>query len=133
MWTMKHPRIFKDPVLLNEMLGFRRQGYTYDDLAQKYNVDRTSIKHWCDQYQLGGDILSKVREFYKEQGVKLNRAPRILVIDLSLATEWTEDEVGERVHRGKSYQEYLDEEKKRTNPTRNKYLESYYKSKQIKE
>lgn len=108
-----YPRIFKDESLLNEMLSFRRQGLTYDQLAIVYNVDRTTIKHWCDHYQLGGEVIRVVKEYYKQLGVMLGRKPNILVIDGSNAI-WVEDEIEGRICLGKSYQEYLEQ----SNPTR---------------
>lgn len=124
---MKHPRIFKDQSLLNEMLGFRRRGWTYDELAEKYAVDRTSIKHWCDQYQLGGEIMKRIKEFYKQQGMELGRQPRILVINVA-ESMWQDDEVEGKVCIGKSYQEYLEDDRRRSNPTSSDVLERYYKS-----
>lgn len=112
---MTRTRVFKDENVLNEMLRFRRNGYTYDELALYYKVDKTSIKHWCDIYGLGGNILNLVKQFYKERGVE--REPRILVIDVSQSI-WMDDEIEGRVCVGKSYAEYLADS--RRNPTRSK-------------
>jgi hypothetical protein len=114
---MKRPKIFKDRELLKEMLTLRRQGFTYKQLADKYKVDYTSIKHWCDIYGLGGHVIQLVRQFYKDNGIELARKPRILVVDVSQM--WVNEE-GDRMCQGKSYQEYLEDEVRRTNPTRKK-------------
>ena len=115
---MARTRVFKNPETLNEMLRFRRNGYTYDELALFYKVDRTSIKHWCDIYGLGGSVIELVKQFYKDSGVQIDHEPRVLVIDISQPM-WIDDEIEGKVCLGKSYAEYLSDSKKR-NPTGNK-------------
>ena len=111
---MARTRVFKNPNVLNEMLRFRRNGYTYDELALYYKVDKTSIKHWCDIYGLGGQVITLVKQFWKDNGVKIERAPKVLIIDVSQSM-WIDDEIEGRICLGKSYAEYLAE----SNPTRN--------------
>lgn len=111
---MKRVRVFKDPAILREMLELRRQGNTYEELAFRYGVDKSSIAHWCEQYQLGGKVIEIIRAFYERNNVALDHEPRVLVIDVSQAM-WIEDEIEGRVCLGKTYAEYLQEQ---VNPTR---------------
>lgn len=44
---MKRNIFVKNPTLLQEMLGLRRDGWSLPALAIKYQVDHSSIRYWC--------------------------------------------------------------------------------------
>ena len=102
---MKRDRVFKQESVLIEMLNLRRRGYTYDELAERYKVDRTSIKHWCDLYGLGGNIIIIVRHYYESNGIS---KPRKVKTEKSI---WIDDKIEGKICRGKSYAEYLENNK----------------------
>jgi hypothetical protein len=87
-------RTFKNPLLLQEMLELRRQGWSITALAQKYDCNFTSIWHQCKKHNIG-----EVRVT-----VRLTQTPQITVLT---------DFNGERLNRGKTYKEYLLEEQER--------------------
>jgi hypothetical protein len=114
---MKKTRAFKDPELLREMLTFRRHGITYDQLAELYRVDRSTIKHHCVANGLGRNVINIVKQYYKQVGIILGANPTIIV-ELVEEPEsmWVDDEIEGRICTGKSYAEYLAESQK-SNPT----------------
>lgn len=109
---IKRPRVFKDPKVLNEMLYLRRQGATYEELAFRYGVDKSSIYHWCERYKLGRNVLKLVLKYYNGKRIQLKRSPRILVIDFSQQTEAVQQ----------SYKDYLAGS---VNPTRKRVFAGY--------
>ena len=95
-------RVFKEQSTLEEMLSLRRQGWTYEQLAERYHVDKSSIYHWCVVFGLDGKIIRIVRDFYRNvEGI-----PTKITIQEDI---WVEDVVEGRVNKGKSYKEYLRE------------------------
>lgn len=51
---MKRINVFKEnPILLTEMLGLRRVGWSMPTLAQKYRVDYSTIRYHCYKNNIG--------------------------------------------------------------------------------
>ncbi len=109
---MTRIRVFKNEETLKDMLNLRRKGYTYDQLAEIYNVDRTSIQHWCNIYGLNGQVVQVIRQFYRDN----NFEPRMritVITEHEPESIWQDDLIEGRVNKGKSYADYLKEAKQR--------------------
>lgn len=46
-------RVFKDEKELDKMLTMRRSGWVQPSLAIFFDVDHTSVYHWCDKMHVG--------------------------------------------------------------------------------
>lgn len=92
---MPKPRTFKNPNVLHEMIFLRIQGWPLRDLAFKYGCDRTSVRKACLRNGLPPEV---------------NLLPHPVVRFHRVKTDWN----GERVNRGKTYKEYLEEAKRRS-------------------
>lgn len=42
-----HGHVFDDPKVKEQMLNFRLEGYSYTDIARRYDVDHTTIMYHC--------------------------------------------------------------------------------------
>lgn len=77
-----YTRVFRDPEVKAEMLSLRLQGYSFVELARKYDCDHTSVIHQC---QLEGIALKKdTREALfalKDQGF----TPEQIAVQLKLS------------------------------------------------
>ena len=99
-------RVFKEQNTLEEMLSLRRQGWTYEQLAEKYQVDKSSIYHWCVLYGLDGKVIRVVRDFFHH----VHGLPVKITVQENI---WIDDPIEGKVKKGKSYKEYLKERDQR--------------------
>lgn len=93
---------FAEPRTLEEMTSLRQLGWSYGKLGLKYDRDRTTIIYWCKKM----NIVPKVKEKVIAYGITKKD---ITVVNQVISPKL---EV-EKVNEGKSYAEYLMEEKKR--------------------
>lgn len=96
MKPKKKEKVFKRPEVLFEMLALRKQGWTLTELAFRYECRYVSVRKAC----LRNNLPSKV---------PLINVPKISFVQ-SLR-DWN----GERLSSGKSYKEYMDDERIRKN------------------
>ena len=93
MKTLPKPRRFKDPAVLHEMLFLRLSGWPLNELAFKYGVDKSSVWDACLRSGLPREIMILPRPLIAFRALYLNFE-------------------GERLNRGKTYQEYLEDQKR---------------------
>lgn len=93
---MPKPRTFKNPVVLQRMLYMRCQGWSLKELAFLYRCDHTSVRKACLKNGLPAE---------------LPLLPRPVIVFQLPLIDWN----GERINRGKSYKEYVAEERERHN------------------
>jgi len=86
--TKGRPRAFKNPIVLREMLTLRLQGWPLRLLAEKYEVDHSSIRRACLRNGLPAEI-----NILPEPIISFRR----VIVDYN----------GERINRGRTYKEYL--------------------------
>lgn len=91
---MKYTRIFKNPIVREEMVFLRLHGWSLEDLAYKYDCQKVSVRRACIREKI--PVIVDLRE-------------RPILIFRAVKTDWN----GERLNPGKSYKEYLKEEKQR--------------------
>lgn len=101
-----YSKVFRESGLLEEMLSLREEGWAYNQLARKYNVDHTSIRYHCIKAGLADIVV--VRRLPLLPAIK--KKPNSKKVHPILRTK-------ESINRGKTYLEYLDDmEKKATHP-----------------
>ncbi len=84
----KYPR-------LEEMLALRKLGYSYTVLADRYRVPKYTIRYICRRFGLAGKTATKIRSATTTR--KQNKKTPIL----------------ETINQGKTYAEYLQDERDR--------------------
>lgn len=87
------------------MLSFRRRGWTYEQLARHYHVDKSSIYHWCVIFGLDGQVIRVVRDYYQQ----VNGIPMKITVAQDM---WIDDPIEGKIKKAKSYKEYLAESKR---------------------
>lgn len=92
---MSYARVFKNPVVLKEMIILRLQGWPLKELAFKYGCEHTSVRKACIRNGLPNEV---------------PLLPRPIIIFRPVYRDFD----GERVNLGKSYREYLEEQKRHT-------------------
>lgn len=84
---------------LEEMLALRKLGWSYTVLADRFNVPKTTIRYLCRKFGLAENIQVTVT---RPDGRTTTKTPRIL-----------HNEMDEVINPGKSYAEYLQDERDR--------------------
>jgi hypothetical protein len=82
---------------LEEMLALRKLGWSYSALSERFDTPQNTIAYLCQRFNLGGSInppIPKMRTTSKDSKVFHN-------------------ERNEAINRGKTYSEYLQEERER--------------------
>ena len=93
MKTLHKPRTFKNPAVLHQMLFLRLSGWPLEELAFKFNCDKSSVWDACIRSGLPKEIMV---------------LPRPLIVFRTLYLNFE----GERLNRGKTYAEYLEDQKR---------------------
>lgn len=83
--------------LLEEMLALRALGWSYTTLSDKYSVPKTTIRYLCRRFGLSGNT--------KTTYIRTSRTTTAMPPEL-----YTDEE---RINPGKSYAEYLRDERER--------------------
>lgn len=103
-------RIFKNKDVLYQMLQLRRAGLTLEALAEIFDCDFSTIYHHCTQYNIHPDRTLWITPNL----IGKMSSKHILYIEIpNIKNVWYIDSIGERINKGKSYEEYLDEYNKR--------------------
>lgn len=90
---MNKKGVFREPNVLVTMLFLRKSGWALKDLAYLFGCEHSSVRRMCSKY---GVFPTQLRS---QPTVRFTR----VLLDLD----------GDRINPGKSYAEYLAEEKKR--------------------
>lgn len=91
---------FDRPEILNEMLALRKEGWSYAAIGIKYDRDHSTIVYWCQKSGITPIGLRKIKRVYRPRAYKNVVLPESLMVE-------------ERINEGKSYAEYLEEDRKR--------------------
>jgi len=83
---------------LEEMLALRKMGYSYTVLADKYKVPKTTIRYLCRKFGLANNVETLVIRH---------------IVTTTLPKQDFYNEREEKINTGKSYAEYLKEERER--------------------
>lgn len=107
-------RVFKQPIVLQQMLLFRNVGMEYKQIAVLFNCDFSTIYHHCKKYDIkpiatfsiSPYILSVISKKPEQEIItKLTEKPLIPIENLE--TQWYTDTNGERYNKGFDYKDYL--------------------------
>lgn len=85
---------------LERMLAMRKLGYSYQALADKFKVEKTTIRYLCRKFGLSEKTVQPL--YYRE---------RIYTISVKKQTAYDEKEGP--INQGKTYAEYLKEDEDR--------------------
>jgi len=104
-----YTRVFQtNPEALAQMLSLRLSGWRPRALAEKYQVDKTTIKHWCNKF----NITAKMEEM--RVNAELRESILITVPSLEQRTRPKKQykyqhlfDEEERINEGKSYRGYV--------------------------
>lgn len=96
---------FADKAILEEMLCLRKQGWSYNRLGLKYDRDHTTIIYWCQKM----GVVPKTEKRIIVQGFQTS-LKKITTVDSIMVSPKLPLE---KINSGKSYREYLEEERKR--------------------
>lgn len=56
----RYKRVFQtSPLKLCRMIALRRAGKTYPDLAREFQVDHSTVLHWCHKYKIPSETAGK--------------------------------------------------------------------------
>lgn len=84
---------------LEEMLALRSLGWSYTTLSDKFKVPKTTIRYLCRRFGLAGNVKVTV---FREDTRTTTKQPKT-----------TYDERYDRINPGKSYAEYMQDERDR--------------------
>lgn len=107
-------RVFQNnPAALAQMLALRLGGWRERSLARKFEVDRTSIRHWCIKF----DIRPQMPEIRATAEIRAGVIVQIQSLEERIPREKFKYqhlfEEEENVNPGKSYREYVEEHRKK--------------------
>lgn len=123
-------KIFQtSPRTLCEMITNARNGMTYSALARKYDVDHTTIIHWCRKYGIGplskdqsNSRIQEVMAARTQQDILLAKekranakleANKLKIKRISPSAKFYIDDNGEKINLGKNYKYYVAKSKQR--------------------
>ena len=105
----------RDPDMLMEMLELRKDGWSLTALGQKYGVDHTSVLYQCRKFNVAKSATQQINITQVREMLGVGR----LTIDRRLANgfgetynKWYVMPDGERINRGKTYAQYMQEARK---------------------
>lgn len=111
-------RVFRQPIVLEQMLLLRQAGLSYKQIAVLFNCDYTTVYHHCKRYEirpiqaivLTPFILSVISNRPEQE--LADHFKRLQGIRKSIPIEeeksrWYSRDNGERVNKGFDYKDYL--------------------------
>lgn len=99
--------VFKTPKDVLGMFEKRSSGFSYKRLAEYYGVDHTTIIYWCSRYGI-----KKHQPINLTKEIHITMKKRFPAPAPPIKGKY-KDIIYEKVNEGKTYAEYLEEERRR--------------------